>query len=136
MPNISKSEQKLLDLYFAELSYGIRPKTFHSKQIFFSFFSFNSRRLKGGSIEPHPTENAIIINYTLEATVFNEPGDAMLEKSKVFLYLSLVLIQSISLSLSLSIYILCDVFFIITEHCCIKVSFVFVFIGVNIILRS
>ncbi|XP_055301078.1 kinesin-associated protein 3 [Sitodiplosis mosellana] len=40
------------------------------------------KRLKGGSIEPHPTENALIINYTLEATVFNEPGDAMLEKSK------------------------------------------------------
>ncbi|XP_031627665.1 kinesin-associated protein 3 isoform X1 [Contarinia nasturtii] len=40
------------------------------------------KRLKGGSIEPHPSENAIIINYTLEATVFNEPGDAMLEKSK------------------------------------------------------
>lgn len=39
--------------------------------------------MKGGSIEPHPTENALIINYTLEATVFNEPGDAMLEKSKV-----------------------------------------------------
>lgn len=44
---------------------------------------FFCRRLKGGSIEPHPTENALIINYTLEATVFNEPGDAMLEKSKV-----------------------------------------------------
>lgn len=47
------------------------------------------RRLKGGSIEPHPTENALIINYTLEATVFNEPGDAMLEKSKVHLLLFL-----------------------------------------------
>lgn len=47
----------------------------------FRFF----RRLKGGTIEPHPSENALIINYTLEATVFNEPGDAMLEKSKVYI---------------------------------------------------
>lgn len=46
-------------------------------------FFFTFRRLKGGSIEPHPTENALIINYTLEATVFSEPGDPMIEKSKV-----------------------------------------------------
>lgn len=41
------------------------------------------RRSKGGSIEPHPTEKAIILNYTLEAKVFGEPGDPMLEDSKV-----------------------------------------------------
>lgn len=55
--------------------------------MWFGFF-LSSRRLKGGIIEPHPTENALIINYTLEATVFNEPGDAMLEKSKVRIRMS------------------------------------------------
>ncbi|KAJ6599380.1 Kinesin-associated protein 3, partial [Pseudolycoriella hygida] len=39
------------------------------------------KRSKGGSIEPHPTEKAIILNYTLEAKVFGEPGDPMLEDS-------------------------------------------------------
>lgn len=53
-------------------------------------FTFNfvliakfGRRLKGGTIEPHPTENALIFNYKVEATVFGEPGDPMLEESKV-----------------------------------------------------
>lgn len=41
------------------------------------------RRLKAGSIEPHPSEKAIILNYKLEATVFGDPGDPMLEESKV-----------------------------------------------------
>lgn len=41
------------------------------------------RRTKGGTIEPHPTENAIILNYKIEATVYGEPGDKMVEESKV-----------------------------------------------------
>lgn len=39
--------------------------------------------MKGGILEPHPTENAIILNYKVEATVFGEPGDKMVEESKV-----------------------------------------------------
>lgn len=42
------------------------------------------RRWKGGTIEPHPTENALIVNYKLEAAVFSEqPNDPMLEQKKV-----------------------------------------------------
>lgn len=82
-------------------------RTIFQQLIFFWCF----RRLKGGSIEPHPSENALIINYTLEATVFNEPGDAMLEKSKVF------------------IYMLC------MTYLCFAVSSMFVFIGVTLILH-
>uniref|UniRef100_A0A7G3APG4 Putative kinesin associated protein kap n=1 Tax=Lutzomyia longipalpis TaxID=7200 RepID=A0A7G3APG4_LUTLO len=40
------------------------------------------KRWKGGSIEPHPTEKAIIVHYKLEAAVFGEPGDPMLEDKK------------------------------------------------------
>uniref|UniRef100_A0A6B2EDZ3 Putative kinesin associated protein kap n=1 Tax=Phlebotomus kandelakii TaxID=1109342 RepID=A0A6B2EDZ3_9DIPT len=40
------------------------------------------KRWKGGTIEPHPTERAIIVHYKLEAAVFGEPGDPMLEEKK------------------------------------------------------
>uniref|UniRef100_A0A1L8DUQ1 Putative kinesin associated protein kap n=1 Tax=Nyssomyia neivai TaxID=330878 RepID=A0A1L8DUQ1_9DIPT len=43
------------------------------------------KRWKGGSIEPHPTEKAIIVHYKLEAAVFGEPGnpgDPILEDKK------------------------------------------------------
>lgn len=43
----------------------------------------NQRRWKGGSIEPHPTDKALIVNYQLEATVFGEPNNPMLEEKKV-----------------------------------------------------
>lgn len=41
------------------------------------------RRWKAKAIEPHPTENAIIVNYKLEAAVFGDPDQAMLEEKKV-----------------------------------------------------
>lgn len=65
---------------------------FHSleidSEVTFDFpFRLKIRRLKGGTLEPHPTENAIILNYTVEATVFGDPGDKMVEESKVSLAL-------------------------------------------------
>lgn len=65
--------------------------------VFFFFVSFDvllwnkkrlapHRRWKGGTIEPHPTEKALIVNYKLEAAVFGEPGDPMLEDRKVSHY--------------------------------------------------
>lgn len=42
-----------------------------------------TRRWKGGSIEPHPTDKALIVNYQLEATVFGDPNNPMLEEKKV-----------------------------------------------------
>lgn len=47
--------------------------------------TIDQRRWKGGTIEPHPTENALIVNYKLEAAVFSEPDDPMLEQKKVSL---------------------------------------------------
>lgn len=49
------------------------------------------RRWKGGSIEPHPTDKALIVNYQLEAAVFGEPNNPMVEEKRVSL-----LIESIS----------------------------------------
>ena len=41
-----------------------------------------SRRVKTGSIDVHPTEKAIIVNYELEATILGEMGDPMLGEKK------------------------------------------------------
>lgn len=43
------------------------------------------RRWKGGCIEPHPTDKALIVNYQLEATVFGEPNNPMIEEKKVLI---------------------------------------------------
>ncbi len=44
------------------------------------FFSF--RKVKGGSIDVHPTEKALVVNYELEATILGEMGDPMLGERK------------------------------------------------------
>ena len=41
-----------------------------------------SRKVKGGSIDVHPTEKALIVNYELEATILGELGDPMLGERK------------------------------------------------------
>ena len=52
------------------------------------------RKVKGGSIDVHPTEKALIVNYELEATILGEMGDPMLgerkECQKVFIHTLLV----------------------------------------------
>lgn len=62
------------------------------KKKFISIISFAlfplifSRRWKSGSLEAHPTEKAIIVNYKLEAAVYRDIGDVqdpMLEDKKV-----------------------------------------------------
>ena len=40
------------------------------------------RRVKGGSIDAHPTEKAIIVNYELEAVILGEMGEPMLGERK------------------------------------------------------
>lgn len=40
------------------------------------------RRVKGGSIDVHPTEKALVVNYELEATILGELGDPMLGERK------------------------------------------------------
>ncbi|XP_065657799.1 kinesin-associated protein 3 isoform X2 [Hydra vulgaris] len=43
---------------------------------------FLKRKVKGGTIDVHPTENAIIVNYELEAVILGELGDPMLGERK------------------------------------------------------
>jgi len=38
--------------------------------------------VKGGSIDIHPTEKALVVNYELEATILGELGDPMLGERK------------------------------------------------------
>ena len=40
------------------------------------------RKVKGGSIDVHPTEKALLVNYELEATILGELGDPMLGERK------------------------------------------------------
>ncbi|CAI9726456.1 kinesin-associated protein 3 isoform X3 [Octopus vulgaris] len=40
------------------------------------------RKVKCGSIDVHPTEKALVVNYELEATILGEMGDAMLGERK------------------------------------------------------
>ena len=39
--------------------------------------------MKVGSLDVHPTEKAIVINYELEATILGQLGDPMLGDKKV-----------------------------------------------------
>jgi len=38
--------------------------------------------VKGGSIDVHPTEKALVVNYELEATILAETGNPMLGERK------------------------------------------------------
>ena len=38
--------------------------------------------MKGGNIDVHPTEKALVVNYELEATILGEMGDPMLGERK------------------------------------------------------
>jgi len=40
------------------------------------------RKYKGGSLEVHPTEKALIVQYEVEATILGEMGDPMLGERK------------------------------------------------------
>ena len=51
--------------------------------IFISYkVSSSFRRVKGGNIDAHPTEKAIIVNYELEAVILGEMGEPMLGERK------------------------------------------------------
>lgn len=43
---------------------------------------FIPRKVKGGNIDVHPTEKALVVNYELEATILGELGDPMLREWK------------------------------------------------------
>ena len=38
--------------------------------------------MKGGTIDVHPSENAIVVNYELEAVILGELGDPMMGERK------------------------------------------------------
>lgn len=52
--------------------------------VYFINFCFicSHRKWKASSVEPHQTEKALIVNYKLEAAVFAEPDNPMLEEKK------------------------------------------------------
>lgn len=43
---------------------------------------FQNRRIKGGSIDAHPTEKALIVHYEVEATILGEFGNPMIGEKK------------------------------------------------------
>ena len=64
---------------------GGRLLQFLSALISFSFTDrvlTSFRRVKGGSIDAHPTEKAIVVNYELEAVILGPLGEPMLGERK------------------------------------------------------
>jgi hypothetical protein len=45
-------------------------------------FFFFCRKVKGGNIDVHPSEKALIVQYEVEATILGEMGDPMLGERK------------------------------------------------------
>lgn len=43
---------------------------------------FFYRKVKGGNIDVHPSEKALIVQYEVEATILGETGDPMLGERK------------------------------------------------------
>lgn len=54
--------------------------------VFFCFssitFLFLFRKVKGGNIDVHPAEKALVVHYEVEATILGEMGNAMLGERK------------------------------------------------------
>lgn len=72
----------LLLFAFHYIYYIIRAVTKNNNMQSSDDANYIKKRWKGGSIEPHPTDKALIVNYQLEAAVFGEPGNPMLEEKK------------------------------------------------------
>ena len=51
-------------------------------QVLYMFEICHDRKVKGGSLDVHPTEKALVVNYELEATILGEMGDPMLGERK------------------------------------------------------
>jgi hypothetical protein len=47
-----------------------------------NLFLCNFRRIRTDSLDVHPTEKAIVVNYELEASLVGDLGDTMLEESR------------------------------------------------------
>ena len=45
-------------------------------------FQYCNRKVKGGEIDVHPTEKALIVRYEVEATILAEAGNPMLGERK------------------------------------------------------
>lgn len=45
-------------------------------------FIIHCRKVKGGNIDVHPSEKALIVQYEVEATILGEMGDPMLGERK------------------------------------------------------
>ena len=61
-------------------------------------FIYNYRKVKGGTIDVHPTDKAIVVHYELEAMILGEMGDPMMgerkECQKVYgLFLFVIILQ-------------------------------------------
>ena len=48
-----------------------------------AYFQISFSKVKGGNIDVHPSEKAIVVNYEVEATILGELGDPMLGEKKL-----------------------------------------------------
>ncbi|XP_032235565.2 kinesin-associated protein 3 [Nematostella vectensis] len=61
------------------LAYWIQPTRYKMQA---NEARFLKRRVKGGNIDVHPTENAIVVNYEVEAIILGEMGEPMVGERK------------------------------------------------------
>ena len=47
------------------------------------FIYFCCRKIRSGTLDVHPTEKALVVNYDVEALILGELGDPMLGDRKV-----------------------------------------------------
>lgn len=51
-------------------------------ELFNNFFLLHCRKVKGGNIDVHPSEKALIVHYEVEAMILGEMGDPVLGERK------------------------------------------------------
>ncbi len=65
------------------ISKGSNPCSFLIKSPFEHHINFScARRIKGGAIDAHPTDKALIVHYEVEATILGELGNPMVGERK------------------------------------------------------
>jgi hypothetical protein len=60
----------------------INKHVYLAKMFIYFIIFFFCRRTKGGAVDVHPTEKALIVYYEVEATILGENGNAMIGEKK------------------------------------------------------
>lgn len=68
---------------FVEISRVLRIQKCKCSVYIYIFLIFIFRKVRSGTLDVHPTEKALVVNYDVEALILGELGDPMLGDRKV-----------------------------------------------------